>query len=89
MAGNGLMLPRNPLPNAIARGFKDKVPACTFASNPCRIKFYTQELVFHRDDVCAKMRKYSRKPSGRAPPPSPPSFKHSSGLPVACPSSLM
>ena len=63
VAGNALMLPRNPLPDAIAKGFKDKIPASTFASDPCRIKFYSQELVLHRDDVCSKMRTYSRKPT--------------------------
>jgi DNA polymerase epsilon subunit 2 len=63
VAGNTLMLPRNPLPDAIAKGFKDKIPASTFASSPCRIKFYTQELVLHRDDLSCKLRTFSRKPA--------------------------
>jgi len=67
VAGNGLMLPRHPLPEVIAKGFKDKIPSSTFTSSPCRIKFCTQELVFSRDDICSKMRKCSRKPSDDTP----------------------
>jgi hypothetical protein len=42
IAGNALMLPRNPLPDIIVNGFQEKIPQSTFQSNPCRIKFYSQ-----------------------------------------------
>lgn len=35
----------------------------TFASNPCRVRFYTQELVFFRDDLLKKMQRHSVMPS--------------------------
>ena len=58
-----MILPRNSLPTVITEPFKNKVPSSTFTSDPCRIKFYSQELLFHRDDICSKLRQYSRRPS--------------------------
>ena len=64
IAGNELVLPRSPLPDVITKNFKEKIPSSNFTSSPCRIKFCTQELVFSRDDICNKLRKFSRKPKG-------------------------
>ncbi|EKX36479.1 DNA polymerase epsilon subunit B, partial [Guillardia theta CCMP2712] len=63
LGSNGMILPRNSLPTVITEPFKNKVPSSTFTSDPCRIKFYSQELLFHRDDICSKLRQYSRRPS--------------------------
>jgi hypothetical protein len=34
---------------------KNKIPKIHFASNPCRIKFFDQEIVIFREDIMSKM----------------------------------
>jgi hypothetical protein len=62
LGGSGTLLPRLPLPDIVTAELSRRVPASVFTSNPCRIKFYSQELVLFREDACARLRKYSRRP---------------------------
>lgn len=56
-AGPGNILPRPPLPKLVARGFINAIGAKNiyFATNPCRIRYMTQEIVLMRDDIMQKM----------------------------------
>ncbi|KAL4578900.1 hypothetical protein LXL04_015031 [Taraxacum kok-saghyz] len=56
-AGPSTALPRCALPQYITEEFLKHVPNAIFASNPCRIKFYTQEIVFFRQDLLYRMRR--------------------------------
>lgn len=56
-AGPSTVLPRCALPKYITEEFQKHVPNAIFASNPCRIKFYTQEIVFFRQDLLYRMRR--------------------------------
>ena len=49
------MLPRPPLPLAFTARFRAKVPRAHFTSNPCRIKFFGQEIVIMRQDLMDRM----------------------------------
>lgn len=55
--GPGNVLPRPPLPKMITRQFVEAVgsESVHFATNPCRIRFITQEIVILRDDLMQKM----------------------------------
>lgn len=48
-------LPRRPLLSTLTGRLKSKVPKAHFASNPCRIKFFDQEIVVFREDLMARM----------------------------------
>lgn len=48
-------LPRRPLMSSFTGKLKSKVPKVHFASNPCRIKFFDQEIVIFREDLMARM----------------------------------
>ncbi|KAK4804583.1 hypothetical protein SAY86_004400 [Trapa natans] len=56
-AGPSTVLPRCALPNYITDEFRKYVPNAIFSSNPCRIKFYSQEIVFFRQDLLYRMRR--------------------------------
>lgn len=49
------ILPRRPLLSSFVARLKSKLPKVHFASNPCRIKFFGQEIVIFREDVMARM----------------------------------
>lgn len=49
------LLPRQPLPSSLVRPLIAKVPNITFGSNPCRVRYFSQELVFFREDLMGKM----------------------------------
>ncbi|OQR91471.1 DNA polymerase epsilon subunit, partial [Thraustotheca clavata] len=55
--GSAQILPRHPLPDMCTHDFLRKIPSATMASNPCRIRYYTKDLVFLRDDLQRKMRR--------------------------------
>ncbi|KAK2990641.1 hypothetical protein RJ640_028830 [Escallonia rubra] len=55
--GPSTVLPRCALPNYITEELKKHIPDAIFSSNPCRIKFYTQEIVFFRQDLLYRMRR--------------------------------
>ncbi|EAU84870.2 epsilon DNA polymerase [Coprinopsis cinerea okayama7 len=49
------VLPKRPILAAFVNRLKSKFPKAHFATNPCRIKFFNQELVIFREDLMAKM----------------------------------
>ncbi|EQC30298.1 hypothetical protein SDRG_11875 [Saprolegnia diclina VS20] len=55
--GAAKVLPRHPLPSMCTHDFVRKIPTATMASNPCRIRYYTKDIVILRDDLQAKMRR--------------------------------
>ncbi|PRQ15823.1 putative DNA-directed DNA polymerase [Rosa chinensis] len=55
--GPSKVLPRCALPKYITEELQKHIPNAMFSSNPCRIKFYTQELVFFRQDLLYRMRR--------------------------------
>ncbi|PIA36125.1 hypothetical protein AQUCO_03400201v1 [Aquilegia coerulea] len=61
-AGPSTALPRCALPKYLTEELQKHVPGAIFLSNPCRIKFYTQEIVFFRQDLLYKMRRLSLIP---------------------------
>lgn len=52
-----MVLPRRPIPAEFTQPLTDKVKNVTFASNPCRIRYFTQEIVLFREDLLKKMQK--------------------------------
>ena len=56
--GAGNILPRHPLPSYFVKGIKEKVKTVRFATNPCRIRYYTQEIVVSRQNILNKMRRH-------------------------------
>ncbi|KAL8041773.1 hypothetical protein ABFS82_09G005700 [Erythranthe guttata] len=55
--GPSNVLPRCSLPKYITEELQNLIPNAVFLSNPCRIKFYTQEIVFLRQDMLYRMRR--------------------------------
>ncbi|KAK9168249.1 hypothetical protein Syun_000389 [Stephania yunnanensis] len=55
--GPSTVLPRRALPKYMVEELQMHVPNAIFASNPCRIKFYTQEIVVFRQDLLYRMRR--------------------------------
>lgn len=49
------ILPRRPLLLSLMSRMRNKVPKVHFATNPCRIKFFGQEIVIFREDTMARM----------------------------------
>jgi DNA polymerase epsilon subunit 2 len=56
--GAGNVLPRQPLPQFFTDGIRAKVANVEFTSNPCRIRYYTQEIVVCRQNILNKMRRH-------------------------------
>ncbi|XP_062159614.1 DNA polymerase epsilon subunit B [Alnus glutinosa] len=56
-AGPSTVLPRCSLPKYLTEELQKHIPNAIFSSNPCRIKFYTQEIVFFRQDLLYRMRR--------------------------------
>lgn len=48
-------LPRRPLLSSMVARLKARVPKVHFATNPCRIKFFQQEIVIFRENIMARM----------------------------------
>ncbi|KAL0572043.1 DNA-directed DNA polymerase epsilon, subunit B [Marasmius crinis-equi] len=48
-------LPRRPLLSSFVSRLKAKVPKSHFTTNPCRIKFFDQEIVVFREDSMSRM----------------------------------
>ncbi|KZV40305.1 DNA polymerase epsilon subunit 2 [Dorcoceras hygrometricum] len=55
--GPSNVLPRCSLPKYLTEELQNYIPNAAFLSNPCRIKFYTQEIVFFRQDMLYRMRR--------------------------------
>ncbi|XP_006460256.1 hypothetical protein AGABI2DRAFT_150224 [Agaricus bisporus var. bisporus H97] len=49
------ILPRRPIMSSFLTKLKNKIPKIHFATNPCRIKFFDQEIVIFREDMMSKM----------------------------------
>ncbi|KAF5935966.1 hypothetical protein HYC85_027095 [Camellia sinensis] len=56
-AGPSTVLPRCALPKYVTEEFQKHIPNAIFASNPCRVKFCTQEIIFFRQDLLYRMRR--------------------------------
>ncbi|GAA5968677.1 hypothetical protein JCM11641_007722 [Rhodosporidiobolus odoratus] len=48
-------LPRPALPEALVKALLAKIPNLTLGSNPCRIRWFSQEIVVFRDDSMGRM----------------------------------
>lgn len=55
------ILPRPPIPEAIAGVLKKKLPRVTLATNPCRLQYCTQQIVVMRLNLVTKMCRNSLK----------------------------
>ncbi|KAJ3314249.1 DNA polymerase epsilon subunit 2 [Blyttiomyces sp. JEL0837] len=53
--GSGGLLPRPPIPKSFTAKILAKVPTAKFTSNPCRLKYCSQEIVVFREDLMSKM----------------------------------
>ncbi|KAH9853528.1 epsilon DNA polymerase [Lenzites betulinus] len=49
------VLPRRPLLSSFISRLKSRVPNIHFTTNPCRIKFFEQEIVVFREDLMSRM----------------------------------
>uniref|UniRef100_A0A0E0ID38 DNA polymerase II subunit 2 n=1 Tax=Oryza nivara TaxID=4536 RepID=A0A0E0ID38_ORYNI len=56
-AGPSKALPRCTLPKYLTEELQKHIPNAIFVSNPCRVKFYTQEIVFFQQDLLYRMRR--------------------------------
>ncbi|GMN51451.1 hypothetical protein TIFTF001_020598 [Ficus carica] len=56
-AGPSTTLPRCALPKYLTEELQNHIPNAIFSSNPCRIKFFSQEIVFFREDMLYRMRR--------------------------------
>lgn len=55
--GPANVLPRPALPKMLSKEILTHLPDAVFSSNPCRIRFYTQEIVLFRQDLLYRMRR--------------------------------
>lgn len=60
--GSANVLPRPPLPAFFTQRMRDRVPSASFATNPCRLRFFTQEIVIFREEILHKMRRNAIMP---------------------------
>ncbi|KAM6562924.1 hypothetical protein CsatB_022922 [Cannabis sativa] len=56
-AGPSKALPRCALPKYLTEELREHIPNAIFSSNPCRVKFFSQEIVFFREDLLYRMRR--------------------------------
>jgi len=49
------VLPRKTLLSSFTARLQSKIPKVHMGSNPCRLKFFGQEIVVFRDDVMSRM----------------------------------
>lgn len=52
---SGNTLPQRALPPSFVSRMKQKVRNCIFTTNPCRIRYCTQEIVISREDMLNKL----------------------------------
>ncbi len=60
--GMARVLPRRPIPDIYREQLQSKVTHIAFASNPCRLRYYTQEIVIFRENLIRKMQRFSLQP---------------------------
>lgn len=51
------VMPRSPIPQYFTGSIRSKVPHAIFTSNPCRIRYFSKEIVFCREDLVSKLRR--------------------------------
>ncbi|KXS14233.1 Pole2 protein [Gonapodya prolifera JEL478] len=51
------VLPRARVPKTVTGRVEQKVPGAVFATNPCRMKYFTHEIVLYREDLATKLRR--------------------------------
>lgn len=61
--GMGGILPRPPIPDYFTASLRSKVPHANFVSNPCRMRYFSREIVFCRQDIVSKLRRNALAPS--------------------------
>eukprot|EP01132_Coremiostelium_polycephalum_P003661 gene3661-4559_t len=52
------ILPKFPIPNTFTKEFQQKITNSIFTTNPCRIRYCTQEMIIFRDDLVTRMRRH-------------------------------
>ena len=57
--GIGGVLPRPPMPPSVRSTLQQKVRNVHFASNPCRIRYFSKEIVLFRNNLVNQLRQYS------------------------------
>lgn len=55
--GIGVIMPRSQIPDYFTSGLRSKVKNVHLVSNPCRLRFFSQEIVICRLDVLSKLRR--------------------------------
>lgn len=58
-AGTGAVLPFRTIPTLFSADLQKRVPGLSLGTNPCRIRFYTQEIVLFKEDLVRKMQRFS------------------------------
>ena len=53
--GGSNTLPQRPIPDHLVHRMKQKIKNVTFTTNPCRIRYCTQEIVVYREDLLNKL----------------------------------
>ena len=61
--GAGNTVPRPGLPALVTKALRKRLRHVQFASNPCRIRFYAQEIVIFREDMLKKMLRHCLLPA--------------------------
>lgn len=66
-------LPKGPLSDYMTAGLAKEIPGVIMATNPCRLRHCSKELIFFRHDVLRLLRRHEvvplREPGGGAPSP--------------------
>jgi DNA polymerase epsilon subunit 2 len=65
--GAAAAYPRRPLPSFLTDPLAKRVKHLSSASNPCRVRFYTQELVFFRENLLKRMQRNAVIPPQLSP----------------------
>ncbi|CAI5703471.1 unnamed protein product [Peronospora effusa] len=60
--GSSRAFPRHPLPDLCTRELIRKVPNVMCSTNPCRIRYYTRDIVIFRDNLQQKMQRHAILP---------------------------
>jgi DNA polymerase epsilon subunit 2 len=56
------ILPRPPLPKYCTTSLRQKLANATFASNPCRIRYFSKEIVIYRNNVTSQLQRSALLP---------------------------
>ncbi|KAK9841094.1 hypothetical protein WJX84_008604 [Apatococcus fuscideae] len=57
-AGPGSILPQPPLPRSLTKDLRARIPSLVLASNPCRLRYYSQEIIIFRQDLLKTLRRH-------------------------------